>query len=472
MCIRDSWWPVYALRLRDGGRRATWIAEALVAQRSGEDWRDAALSLSTADLLVDARLPELASLRFGRAQAPAPRGYREAPAGLDEMFRGYDRAFADAAPPARSEAPVMSDLLLAQSLAADEEVEAEAGYGAPQELAREVMPQAKRRAMPMQNAPRAAAPPLGSMPAPASRGGGGLFGASLSLDMGPGGAPPPPPEPLPVEPADAWLDYDALGLADATEHGLRGRLHRRDDDDRGRRAALDAIESLEGPLHTRDPRVSRGLFDHRYEVGGRADVRSDGQLHRVPVATAEAEPTLRWRTTPAEGAEVFREAELRNPFDAPLLAGPVDVFLDGAALTVSPMDRIDRGGTMHVGMGVDPRLRVARNVRAREETAGLLGGDTVVHHEVAIELTSSLSQSALIEVLDRVPVTDDRAVEITLVRSAPEHERYTQSERGSAVRGGLRWRVIVPAGARQSVEFAYRVTFASKHELVGGNRRG
>ena len=41
-------------------------------------------------------------------------------------------------------------------------------------------------------------------------------------------------------------------------------------------------------------------------------------------------------------------------------------------------------------MGVEDRLRVARNVRAEEENAGLLGGSIAITHAVTIDLTSSL----------------------------------------------------------------------------------
>src|SRR6185436_7705777 len=43
-------------------------------------------------------LPELPSLRFGRAQAPPRRAYRPAPEGLELMFAGYDRVFGRAGP--------------------------------------------------------------------------------------------------------------------------------------------------------------------------------------------------------------------------------------------------------------------------------------------------------------------------------------------------------------------------------------
>ncbi len=508
------WWPVYTLRIRENGRKATWIAEALVAQRSGEDWTRVKLSLSTADLLYDARLPELASLRFGKAQPPAKKAYRAPPAGLDRMFEGYDRAFAAMGPPSSVATLVSGDYggarggeggayqgashELADELLAEEQsyADEEADEPAPEKMKkmedtrssrRETRPLGRHAEMPAAKARMMV--PTASYGAPlvqqASRAkGGSMLGALAggivdglsSLAPGGGGshgAPPEAPEELPLEPADAWLDFDSLSLKPASDRTRRGRLVRAPDarTATAKGEASRAIEQVASPPGGRDPAVTRGLFDHRYDVSGEAEVPSDAQTHRVSIGEAESAPTMRWRTTPREAAEVYREAELRNPFDAPLLAGPVDVYVDGSLLTVASVERIDRGGTMHVGMGVEQRLRVARNVRMREETAGILGGDTVAHHDVSIEVVSALSQSALVEVIDRLPVTDDKSVEVALGRVSPEHERYTQSDRGAPVRGGMLWRVIVAAGAKSTVEYAYRVTLPSKNECVGGNRR-
>lgn len=508
------WWPVYTLRIRENGRKATWIAEALVAQRSGEDWTRVKLSLSTADLLYDARLPELASLRFGKAQPPAKKAYRAPPAGLDRMFEGYDRAFAAIGPQSSVTTRVSGDFggarggeggmyqgashHLADELLAEEQSfeDLESDDAAPEKMKKmddsrapqqQTFQVARRAEMPAAKARMVV--PVASYGAPmvqaqASRAkGGSVLGAlaggfvdslsSLAPGGGGHGGPPEPPEELPLEPADAWLDFDSLSLKPASERARRGRLVREPDarTATAKGEASRAIEQVAAPPGGRDPAVTRGLFDHRYDVSGEAEVPSDAQTHRVSIGEAESAPTMRWRTTPREAAEVYREAELRNPFDAPLLAGPVDVYVDGSLLTVASVERIDRGGTMHVGMGVEQRLRVARNVRMREETAGILGGDTVAHHDVSIEVVSALSQSALVEVIDRLPVTDDKSVEVALGRVSPEHERYTQADRGAPVRGGMLWRVIVAAGAKSTVEYAYRVTLPSKNECVGGNRR-
>ncbi|MBD0677020.1 DUF4139 domain-containing protein, partial [Streptomyces sp. CBMA156] len=87
------WVPAYRLSYRTGADTAHLVLRAAVAQRTGEDWTGVRLALSTADLDRRTDLPRLASLRIGRSQpAPAPSGWREPPAGLTDLFTGYDAA--------------------------------------------------------------------------------------------------------------------------------------------------------------------------------------------------------------------------------------------------------------------------------------------------------------------------------------------------------------------------------------------
>src|SRR6202012_4401018 len=92
---------------------------AAIAQRSGEDWRGVKLSLSTANLERATELPELRSLRIGRAQpAPPKSGWREPPPGLDELFGSFDasvRPHTISQPRLqKTAAPVMTDVVPAE----------------------------------------------------------------------------------------------------------------------------------------------------------------------------------------------------------------------------------------------------------------------------------------------------------------------------------------------------------------------
>ncbi len=522
------WWPVYTLRIDDSGARASLIFEAAVAQLSGEDWAGVPLALSTADILYDARLPELASLRFGRTQKPPRPSYRPPPPGLERMFEGYDTTFGLLADGHRTDQrPIVQRPILHAAkrrvshlsasddaeTAVDDDLEATrtmlpnsvkvllgrsggplpAPPGAPALMAPQMAPMRMRAGKGAIFGAAAgvigeavisavhygAEPPVGGRAAStggddgAAAGAGGSARTPFSGALGLGVATRSELDDEEIEPGGAWLDFDALTLAPVVDFANRGRLLPKGDamGERAMRDAVSQIASLAEPPGAKDPLHSRGMFDHRYDAAGRAEIPSDGRIHRLPVAEAEAAPSLRWRTAPRELAEVFREAVLTNPFPSPLLAGPVDVYAEGSLVTVTQIRHVDRGGKISVGMGVDDRVRVARNVRVEEESAGLLGGSIAVRHTVTIDLTSALGREATVEVVDRIPVTDDKVIEIKVVSARPEGDPYDQVDRDAPIRGGLRWRVALAAGGKAKVELVYRVVFANKHEIVGGNRR-
>lgn len=527
------WWPTYAARFTAGATRVEWSLGAYLTQLSGEDWAQVKLSLSTADLAHDARLPELPSLRLGRAQPAARRGYRPVPEDLDAMFDGFDRARAVPAPSSISGEALHFTSLEGEAdeitaIATRDDMSAAQGRRQTQTPGGDMLgsvPASTRTkdswerstALPSGMPPPQAAasfgyttsapqsygapesgfsppqPPPGMLPPamkPTSRsssmdmrGGGGAMMAEQSGEYADGAmrmdrpelaqSIPMASEPTAIEPAREWLDFDALTLAGGDDIDRRGRLTRSEAAGVRERAidAMAIVEQRGAPPLTEDPRASRGRFDHRHDAAGLIDAPSNRRASRVPMITAEAACAPRFCAVPRESAEVYREVELTNPLDAPLLAGPVEVFIDGALTATSRIQRVDRGGSILLGLGVEDRLRIARNARASEGSAGLLGGSTTVDHAIAIDISSSLGLPAMVEVIDRMPVSDDKAVEITRSYSLPELEPYTQVERGLPVRKGVRWRVEVPAGGRARIEFGYKITLPARSEIIGGNRR-
>jgi uncharacterized protein (TIGR02231 family) len=192
----------------------------------------------------------------------------------------------------------------------------------------------------------------------------------------------------------------------------------------------------------------------------------------VPVSLGEGSAQIRYRTAPCETPEVFREARLKNPAGAPLCAGPVEVYVEDSLVTSSLIEAVDVGGDLVVGMGAEERIRVARNVRVSEESAGLLGGSTEITHAVTLDLSSSLGLPTEVEVLERVPVSDDKEIEVRILSERPPAAPYDQADLGAPIRGGRRWQVPLDAAGKASLELKYLIKLPSRCELQGGNRRG
>jgi len=490
------WWPAYTARLSQGGTRAEWTIEAFIAHKSDEDWDGVALTLCTADLTRDVQLPELRTLRIGRAQRPRPSGYRPPPQGLDALFADFDRAFSAA--PAPEPPPPPPQAMPTGALMAKADLAPSEAFYAEEEDLDEGGNDLKAyacAAAPMPHLPPGMAAPQAA-PAPARGGfGGGFMPQSLSRAPAPeakkerargrrmreeaedapahGAAAPRSDLPGEIEPEAGWLDFDQLSMGSGESRAVRGRLQplRSRAGDTRRQAALQHITATTTPHLARDPLQTRGQFDHRYPADGLVELPGDGHAHRVTVSRATTTSRTAFRTLPRLEETVYREVKLDNPFPSPLLAGPVDVFVDGALVITSAIDSVDRGGSILFGLGVEERLRIARNTTVQESSQGLFKGTVAVVHEVEFELSSTLAFPAPLTVVDRTPTTTDDDIEIDLLDASPAPEAYDQRERGNPIKGGLRWELLLEPGAKTTIRFSYQVKFPAKYELHGGNRR-
>jgi hypothetical protein len=529
------WVPSYVLRLARDGRSAVLAVRAHVVQATGEAWERVRLRFSTADLAGESELPELSSLRIGRRQPePARKAWRDPPTGTEALYEGLDRALAALGPPppphggallpppppppmpphlafARSGPAPGSDPFGGAGMALDELGldDDEGAAGGPADPF-EASPEAESRLVRGGPPPASAAMPMASMAQPMMDLGaskkpaapGGMLhraasrAAPPSNRAGGGGAPRPRPEPAPETPGpllpdSGLLRYSGLALARWDERrNLRGRLRpltwqdqlaalapaqlqavRRRLDEALRRA--EAATSVGLPLGTTDVASSCGAFDFRYDAEGLVDVPCDGTLHSVPLFGRSAPVRTVLVVVPRESTQAVRVATLKNPLEAPLLAGPVEVYLEEEFLAGSSVRTVPLGGELTVGLGVEEGLKVARNVFSDEEAQGMLGGRTALKHRVEVELASRLATPVTVEVRERVPVTaeGEKEIEVLDEKATPAWEPWGKAE-PNPVRGGRCWRLALEPGKTTTLHAAYTVRIDAKNELNGGNRRG
>ncbi|MFO0711021.1 MAG: DUF4139 domain-containing protein [Sandaracinus sp.] len=534
--VRSARWaPSYRLAFETRSQRARVAMRAVIAQRTGEDWRGATLAVSTARMDGWYDLPELAALRIGRAQPPPRTGYRALPQDGAALFADYDRLVREPAPPppprhaapavqpipTPSAAPWQGSADLGELAASTTRAGSVDGRLSKAEAAPAVRAPAPRQAPPAKpalNAPAAAMPAPGAPPpmmpmmvqtaAPQAKGGGGLM-ANLLGGFGAGGAPSASygaldeqdltpshggarrhaaiaaEVPGPVSPARALLDFGSLRLAAASD-SARGVLRAVDLESRAREAghadamivqamlAMRANEStftqVAAPaLHTYPDSLFG--FDYRYAASGRIEVPSDGAFHTVAITEAEGPASLLHVSVPREDPAVFRTLDLTSPLEGAVLRGPVDLYLDGSLLVSGSLSPTPTRGKLEVGMGVDESVKVARNVRYREESAGLMGGSSHLVHEIEIDVRNASASPIRLEVRERLPVLakGEEEIELRLGKTSPPWQDHAQDD--PPLEGGKRWIVEVGAGAETTLRTEYTIRISAKNELVGGNRR-
>ncbi len=528
------WAPSYQCRLSRDCSQAELQLRGLVCQRSGEDWRGVKLTLSTAAPLTWTELPELTSIRIGRAQSPSPvrRGFRPPPRGAAQLFSDYDRDRSgtarlvppapswqapsfDAAPPSMVPEPAQfgSGVPVGGAAACFDDSGTPTSHALSRELPCEVpMDVDECEAAPMPSAAPAgrSAPMPGARPAP-----------RRPL---PAMAPPPPPPPAAPAMArrakktamarseSAREEYQALSeepaaAAPAAEAILFSqlRLPAPASGERSWLAPLDlqasylellarsrvvvtldvlavvrqaqqrAAAAADAPLPEGacDVRSVAGYFDYSYQADARVDLESDGTYHSLALGDRQAPSDVRYIVAPREDTSVFRMARLTNPLAAPLLPGPVEVHVGGDYVLSTGLPLVAPRGEFQLGLGVEQAIKVARNTHFSEKRSGTkVVAMTELQHDLEIELVNHLDREILCEVRERLPQpAEDAEVVVEESGVEPAWEVYDQKERGLELRGGRRWTARVGAGKSEKLRASYVVKIYANNELVGGNRR-
>ncbi|WP_189552159.1 DUF4139 domain-containing protein [Streptomyces lavendofoliae] len=485
------WVPTYRLGHRQGDGTGRLVLRASVAQRTGEDWTGVRIALATADLRRRTDLPRLRSLRIGRRQPPpAPSGWREPPAGLGDLFAGYDAAGprpggGPVSPPVAAGAvPVAGATGSVTGPVPPPPPPAPQAYGGPPTAAFP-MPggAAGASAETFGGAMPAPARPAGARPAGRSRVGGRSLPAPAPLAPGAPGGPPPPapvappgpaaPEAGPPRPSGAELDYASLVLRGPDERAdRRGRLFPDAPFDAVAaeyRRRADAVAALPLPGHAVRPRESAGSFDHRFDAAARADVPSDGTWHTVTVGEIPVGLRTEYLCVPSVEQAVYATLVLSNATDQALLAGPVEVTVDDEFLLTAALPTLAPGAVRRVGLGPAEGVRVTRRANVHESTSGLRNNITVLDHRVHVELANRLARPVTVEVRERVPVTSEPDVRIE------ERPGWTVPEPGAGPEhhapGTRVRRVDLPAGGTAALDGGYEIRIPAGKALVGGNRR-
>ncbi|MBM7114643.1 DUF4139 domain-containing protein [Archangium primigenium] len=504
------WVPGYELRMPrtlDGG---TLRMRAALLQRTGEDWSQVRLSVSTAHLERRAEVPELKALRIGRRQPPPARsGWREPPPGLDTLFSGYDAVPPPAPPPPSVERPRARELApppapppppapqrITQSMPAvggrppPPGAAPAASAPAPKPMApRRNSELMKRRSVMVEEdedegAPSMSAPSLDMLEEEVEE---PAFGGSAPR----GGAGAEKARAL--EPEANLLDYGQLVMGAAEEPERRGRLYARPGTAvQERLVALglhlhldvfalvaqseqlaETVRHVAPPPGCVPPRESSPNFAHRFDVEGRVDVPSDGGWHSVPVLAAQVGLTPEYVSVPSVEPIVFRTVQVENRTPHALLAGPVEVTLGDEFLMTSTLPTLAPGAHQRLGLGVEESIKVSRRTRFEELSGGMFNNANVLQHQVTVELANRTPRAVTVEVLERVPAVPlaEKDIKVEEAEVKPTWSRREAPPGEAPVEGERRWRVTLGPGETHKLLATWSIRIPAHKMLVGGNRR-
>jgi uncharacterized protein (TIGR02231 family) len=207
------------------------------------------------------------------------------------------------------------------------------------------------------------------------------------------------------------------------------------------------------------PGIDDGGEVRTLTVAGAPPVRSDGRPHRLRLGSFTTEASVDRVVMPERTQAVIRRVRGTHTGEGPLLAGPVELIIDGGRVGRTTLLYVAAGAKFELGFGPDPGLRVHREAERVDHEPGTLSRWASTDHRVRVGLSNVGREPRTVEVTERVPVSEVEQVRIKMNAAGSSDGATPDSD------GMVRWTVTLPAGGTAERVLAWRVE--KKKDVAG-----
>jgi len=207
------------------------------------------------------------------------------------------------------------------------------------------------------------------------------------------------------------------------------------------------------------PAMLTGGLDYVYSCPTRLSVPSGREAIRVPLAVETYPVKTFYEAAPSLKATAYLKADVNNPRPRPILGGKVNIFTGEEFAGQGRLQTTGPGGTLSLPLGADEDIRIKRTVTPKTRTKGVFRKDDVTTYTTTIEVASYKSEPVRITVVDQVPRSGHKKIEIEELHFARRPLDKPDED------GRVRWELTVAPGKTEKIVFKYDVTRPEGWEL-------
>ncbi|KGD86926.1 hypothetical protein JL37_28895 [Achromobacter sp. RTa] len=262
-------------------------------------------------------------------------------------------------------------------------------------------------------------------------------------------APPPPPAPRPAAAPTAKMQAEVAAERRARHSPAFAG------------GALDAAEPEPEAIAVSIAQVQNEATSASFQIKNSATLLSDNAAQRVAITTAKLPATLQYQSTPALREAVYLTAQASNNTDFPLLAGPLNTFLDDAFVASSNLKAVMPGEKVELAMGADEGISIKRQLVNRyTESTGFSGSGKRVTYEYKITVKNNKATKEQVSFKDRLPVSRNEKIVVKLLSPADRDIKREDD-------GKLAWDWEMEPGKSRETVLKFSVEYPGDIEVSG-----
>ena len=188
---------------------------------------------------------------------------------------------------------------------------------------------------------------------------------------------------------------------------------------------------------------------------------SDNSPQKVPITSATLKANPEYLTVPKHLATAYLTAKVFNTSEFPLLAGAMNVFLDGTFVTTSALRTVMVGEKFDLALGADEGISVKhKRVNKFTEDTGLTNSGKRITYEYLITVQNNKRTTERVIVADQVPLSRNEKIVVKQLAPTPGELKPTDE-------GSLKWTLDLKPGEKRELTVKFAIEYPNDVQVTG-----
>jgi len=204
-----------------------------------------------------------------------------------------------------------------------------------------------------------------------------------------------------------------------------------------------------------------------YKLPKKVTVKSDGTDHKVPISSQMLKVDFEYSTFPRASSYAYLGSRVTNAKDEQLLAGRVNIFLDGDFMGTSTIDNIGPNEEFDLYLGVDENVKVKREEIEKKSDDILIGNISspnrtiTFKHKLTIE--NYKNKPIKVNLFEALPVSQNERIKVKLGEPSLKPNDKDWKDR----KGIWRWELKLEPQAKQEIFYGFSVEHPRDMQVMG-----
>ncbi|HEX2860867.1 MAG TPA: mucoidy inhibitor MuiA family protein [Lacunisphaera sp.] len=198
-----------------------------------------------------------------------------------------------------------------------------------------------------------------------------------------------------------------------------------------------------------------------FRIAVTSSIPSDNSPQKVPVISASLRAVPEYLAVPKRQTAAFLTSKIVNSSEFPLLAGAMNVFLDGTFVATSALRTVMSGEKFDLALGVDDGIAIKhKRVNKFTEDTGLTNSGKRITYEYLITVQNNKKTSERVVVADQVPLSRNEKIVVKLL--SPDAREVKPTDEGT-----LKWTLDLKPGEKRELTVKFTVEYSNDVSVAG-----